>query len=60
MYVGFVQPMYTASERDLSAIVCVEVKQRSLGIPVDLSLTTHNESAQGTRVCTMSYALTYS
>ena len=46
-YVGFVQSMYTASERNLSATVCVEVKQGSLGIPVDLSLTTHDDSAQG-------------
>ena len=48
--VGFVQSVYTASEPDMSAIVCVEVKQGTLGIPVNLSLTTHSGSAQGTRV----------
>ena len=46
--VGFVRSVYTASERDMSANVCIEVKQGTLGIPVDLSLTTHNGSAQGT------------
>ena len=46
--VGFVQSVYTYSERDMSASVCIEVKQGTLGIPVDLSLTTHSGSAQGT------------
>ena len=45
--VGFVQSVYTASEPDMSAIVCVEVKQGTLGIAVNLSLTSHSASAQG-------------
>jgi hypothetical protein len=45
--VGFMQSVYTASEHDMSAMVCVAVKQGSLGIFVNLSLTTHNASAQG-------------
>ena len=48
--VGFVQSVYTSSEHNMSVSVCVEVKQGTLGIPVDLSLTTHDESAQGTHV----------
>ena len=45
--VGFVQSVYTFSERDASAVVCVEVKQGILGLAVDFSLTSHNASAQG-------------
>ena len=52
VYIGFDQTMYTASERDLSVMVCVEVKQGTLGIPVDLSLTTHSENALGIYTCT--------
>ena len=50
MDVGFTRSVYTASEPDMSASVCVEVKQGTLGIPVNFSLTTHDESAQGTHV----------
>ena len=45
--VGFVQSVYTASERDMSAMVCVKVKRGTLGIPFDFTLTSHSESAQG-------------
>ena len=45
--VGFVQSVYTSSEPEMSASVCIEVKQGTLGIPVNFSLTTHDESAQG-------------
>ena len=44
------QSVYTSSEHDISAMVCIEVKQGTLGIPVNFSLTTHDESAQGTHV----------
>ena len=44
------QSVYTASEHDMSAMVCVAVKQGSLGIFVNLSLTTHNASAQGMHI----------
>ena len=46
--VGFVQSVYTASERDMSAIACVEVRRGLLGISLDFSLTSHSGSAQGT------------
>ena len=46
--VGFVQSVYTSSEHNMSVMVCVEVKQGTLGISVNFSLTTHDESAQGT------------
>ena len=46
--VGFVQSVYTFSEPDTSAMVCIEVKQGILGLAVDFSLTSRNASAQGT------------
>ena len=53
--------MYAAIERVLSVMVCVEVKQGTLGIPVDLSLTTHNGSAQGaTHMMSCSYIYSHS
>ena len=53
--VGFVQSVYTSSERDMSTSVCIKVKQGTLGIPVDLLLTTRSGSAQGTHTMSCSY-----
>ena len=41
------QSEYTVSEFNLSVMVCVEVKRGSLGVPVYLSLTTHDMTARG-------------
>ena len=57
--VGFVRLVYTASESDMSATVCAEVKQGTLGIPVNFSLTTHSGSAQGTHTRTQCHTCSY-
>ena len=55
------QSVYTASEHDMSTSVCVEVNPETLEIPVNLSLTTHSGSAQGTlsHVYTCMYTYMY-
>ena len=45
--IGFVQSEYTVSEFNQSVMVCVELQKGSLGVPIHLSLTTHNITAQG-------------
>ena len=41
------QSEYTVSEFNQSVMVCVELKRGSLGVPISLSLTTHDITAQG-------------
>ena len=41
------QSEYTVSEFNQSVMVCIEVKQGSLGIPISLSLATHDITALG-------------
>ena len=45
--IGFVKSSYTASEDDVSIMVCVEVKDGSLGIPIILSLSMNDSSSLG-------------
>lgn len=45
MRIGFVQAMYNASEGDTYAMVCVEVKEGSLSIPLNFSLSSYNQTA---------------
>ena len=45
--IGFMQSVYTASEHDLSVVVCVQVMKGSLGVPVYLSLSTESINAEG-------------
>ena len=41
------QSEYTVSEFNQSVMLCVEVKRGSLGVPISLSLATHDKTAQG-------------
>lgn len=45
--IGLVQSVYEVSEQDMSVVVCVDVLQGILGIPVHLSLSTHSMTSQG-------------
>ena len=49
--VGFVESSYTVSESEMSVMVCVEVKQGSLGITIRLLLSTDSDLSMYT-VCT--------
>ena len=50
VHIGFEESIYSVSERDMSVSVCAEVKQGNLGIPVNISFTTHGQNAQGTDI----------
>ena len=41
------QSEYTVSEFNQSVMVCIELKQGSLGVPIHFLLTTHDITAQG-------------
>ena len=41
------QSEYTVSEFNQSVMVCVELQKGSLGVPINLSLSTHDVTAQG-------------
>ena len=58
---GFNQSSYTASEGEMSVIVCVEVVKGLLGIPVNLTLSAQSVTAQGTQLHIYDYIfiLTY-
>lgn len=45
--IGFVQSVYRASEHSMSVMICVDVVQGILGIPVNLSISTHSITADG-------------
>ena len=44
------QSEYTVSEFNQFVMVCVEVKRGSLGVPISLSLATHDVTAQGNQI----------
>ena len=43
--IGFVSPVYSASEGLANVTVCIEVKEGSLSITPNLSLSTYNHTA---------------
>jgi hypothetical protein len=46
LYIGFEQSAYTASERDASITVCIEVKDGLLGVPIGVIMAVESLSAQ--------------
>jgi hypothetical protein len=46
LYIGFEQSAYTASERDASISVCIEVKDGLLGAPISVIMAVESLSAQ--------------